>query len=157
MEYTFYKLLHILGVLLFLGNIITGLFWMHIAVQTNDVKIVGHSIRGIILADTFFTIPGVIIITATGIMTAIIGHYPILGTGWILWPIILFIISGAAFMAKVAALQKAMSAMTANDRSGSDFDWVTFRSLYRSWELWGLIATVTPIAAAAMMILKLPR
>lgn len=157
MEYTFYKLLHVIGVILFLGNIITGLFWMHIAMKTNDVKIVGHTIRGIIRADNLFTTPGVIVITATGIMTAIIGHYPILGTGWILWPIILFIISGAVFMAKVAPLQRSMAASTAAADNTGSMDWEVFRKLYRSWEIWGLIATITPLAAAVMMILKVPQ
>lgn len=157
MEYQLYKLIHIIGVMLFLGNIITGLFWMHFAMKTNDEKIIGFTIRGIILADTIFTTPAVIIITATGIMTAIIGHYPIFGTGWILWPIVMFVLSGAAFIAKVAPLQKKMGVMTAEVLSAGDIDWVKFRSLYRSWELWGLIATVTPIAAAAMMILKVPQ
>lgn len=45
MEYTFYKLIHILGVILFLGNIIVGLFWMHIAVKANDAKILAHTLE----------------------------------------------------------------------------------------------------------------
>lgn len=157
MEYSLYKLIHIIGVILFLGNIITGLYWMHIAMKTNDAQIVGHTIRGIIRADNYFTTPGVIVITATGIMTAMIGHYPILGTGWIFWPIILFIVSGAAFMAKVAPLQRAMAALTAEATASGNMDWAKFRSLYRSWEIWGIIATVTPLAAAVMMILKIPQ
>lgn len=156
MEYTFYKLLHILAVIIFLGNIITGLFWMHIAVKTKNVVIITHTMKGIIAADNLFTTPGVIVITAAGFMAAIIGHYPILGTGWILWPIILFTLSGIAFMAKVAPLQRKIYSFASNTVAG-DLDWQQFHALYRSWELWGLAALLTPLAAAVMMILKLPR
>ena len=38
MDYTYYKLIHLIAVILFLGNIITGLFWMHIAAKTKDLK-----------------------------------------------------------------------------------------------------------------------
>lgn len=156
MEYTFYKLVHILGVIIFVGNIITGLFWMKFAVRTRDAAIIAHTMKGIIAADNFFTTPGVIVITAAGIMAAIVGQYPILGTGWILWPIILFTISGTVFMAKLAPLQRKIYSL-ASDTAAGDLDWQQFHALFRSWELWGLIATVTPIAAAAMMIMKLPR
>ena len=106
MDYVYLKLIHVFAVVLFLGNIITGLFWMHIAVKTNDLRIISHTMKGIIKADRYFTIPGVIVITGGGLMSAIYGHFPILRTGWILWSIIMFSISGLVFAFKVAPLQK---------------------------------------------------
>jgi hypothetical protein len=35
MGYALFKVIHLLAVVIFLGNIITGLFWMHIAVKTS--------------------------------------------------------------------------------------------------------------------------
>jgi uncharacterized membrane protein len=157
MEYSLYKLLHVLGVIIFLGNIITGLFWMRFAVSTKNVTIIAHTMKGIIAADNYFTTPGVIVITAAGIMTAIIGHFPILSTGWILWPIILFIISGGAFMAAVAPLQKKIYALTSVSEGNGDLDWDQFHRLVRAWELWGSVALLTPLAAAVIMILKMPQ
>ena len=49
MEYLYLKLIHLFAVVMFLGNIITGLFWMHIAVKTKDLKITSHTMKGIIL------------------------------------------------------------------------------------------------------------
>ena len=154
MEYTFYKLIHILGVILFLGNIIVGLFWMHIAVKANDAKILAHTLKGIITADMFFTVPGVIIVAATGLMTAGVGLYPIMRTGWIVWPMTLFVISGIAFMAKVGPLQKKMHMLVSSSES---YDREKFRDLYLSWNIWGAIALLLPIAAAVMMVLKIPQ
>ena len=66
MDYSYLKLIHLIAVMIFLGNIITGLFWMHIAVKTKDLKIISFTIKGIIKADRYFTIPGVIVITTGG-------------------------------------------------------------------------------------------
>ncbi len=143
--------------MLFLGNIITGLFWMHIAVKTKNLKIITFAMKGIIKADRYFTIPGVIIITAGGIMAAIYGHFPILRTGWIFWSIILFSISGLAFAFRVVPLQKKIYNLTLNKETPTDFDWVKFDKLYVAWDIWGLIAVILPLAAFAMMTLKIPQ
>lgn len=157
MEYYIYKTIHVAAVILFLGNITTGLFWMHIAVKTRDLTIITHTMKGIITADRYFTTPSVIIITLSGIMTAMIGHYPMHSTGWILWPITLFIISGAAFGMKVAPLQRKIHAFASSGATNETFDWKHFDRLYRSWDIWGAIALVTPLTAAVMMVLKIPQ
>lgn len=156
MEYGYLKLIHLIAVMLFLGNIITGLFWMNIAVKTKDLNIISFTMKGIIKADKYFTIPGVIIITAGGILAASYGHFPILKTGWIFWSIIMFSISGLAFGFKVAPLQKTIYNLTANEKSSTDFDWKKFNKLYWEWDIWGLIAVLTPLSAFVMMVLKIP-
>ena len=109
MDYTYFKLIHLLAVVIFLGNIITGLFWMRLAVKTKDLKIICHTMNGIIVSDRLFTIPGVFVIIAGGIISAMHAKLPLLGTGWIFWSIVMFSISGIAFGVKVAPLQKKFS------------------------------------------------
>lgn len=157
MDYSYLKLIHLVAVMLFLGNIITGLFWMHIAVKTRDLKIISFTMKGIIKADRYFTIPGVIVITAGGFLAAIYGHFPILKTGWILWSIIMFSISGLAFAFKVAPLQKRIYYITLNKETTTDFDWKNFSRVYLEWDIWGLVALLSPLAAFVMMTLKIPR
>ena len=157
MSYSFLKLIHLISVMLFLGNIITGLFWMYFATRTKDVKLINFVVRGIIKADRIFTIPGVIIITLGGFAAAGIGRLPILGTGWILWSIIMFSISGLAFMFRVAPLQRRLYNLTLTSPDDSnEFDWGKFNKVYKEWDIWGLIATLTPLAAIVMMVLKHP-
>jgi len=156
MGYALLKLIHLLAVVIFLGNIITGLFWMRIAVKTRDLKIVHFTMKGIIAADRYFTIPGVVFIVAGGILAAILGHHPLLHTGWILWSIIMISISGLAFGFKVAPLQKKIYHLTLN-KEASGFDWKNFDKVYLAWDIWGLIATLTPLAALGMMTLKIPK
>ena len=152
--YSALKLLHLGAVILFLGNIITGLFWMRRADRTNDLSLISFTMKGIIASDKWFTIPGVIIITAGGFGAAVSGGLPLLRTGWIFWSIVLFSISGVVFAIKVVPLQQKVYKLTFSEAEG--FDWSLYRSQLKEWERWGLIALLTPLAAMAMMVLKIP-
>ena len=156
MIYSLFKLLHVIAVIVFLGNIITGLYWMHIAVKTKDPNIISHSIKGLIRSDRIFTMPGVIVITIGGFLTAIYGGFPIIGTGWIFWSVVLFTISGIAFAIKVAPLQGRICKIAENRHVSGQFNWNQFTRTYVAWEIWGLVALLTPIAAMILMVLKVP-
>lgn len=151
--YLLLKLVHIFAVILFLGNIITGLFWMRMADKTNDLSVISFTMKGIIKLDRWFTIPGVIVITAGGILAAIRGGYPLLRTGWIFWSIVMFTLSGIIFSWKLVPLQKKIFHLT---RNKENFDKHLYQSGLKEWDLWGLIAVLTPVAAMIMMVLKIP-
>jgi uncharacterized membrane protein len=153
MSYGFLKLVHILAVVLFLGNITTGLFWKAFADRTRDPRIIAHALRGLIASDRWFTLPGVGLIVLAGVAAALHAGLPLLRTGWIAWSIGLFSLSGLAFGSRVAPLQRRMAALAAAGANG-DFDWEAYRALSRSWKIWGLVALLTPLAAAALMVLK---
>lgn len=153
--YLIFKLVHIFAVVIFLGNIIAGLFWMKRADQTNDRAVIVFTMRTIIHSDRLFTIPGVLIITIGGIAAAIDGNIPLLRTGWIFWPIFLFSFSGLVFSWKLVSLQKRILKLVSV--SGDElFDKALYRSCLKEWENWGLIALITPVAAMIMMVLKIP-
>jgi hypothetical protein len=44
-----------------------------------------------------------------------------------------------------------------NKESSTDFNWANFKKVYLEWNIWGLIALLTPLAAFVMMTLKIPR
>ena len=156
MLYLIFKFFHIAAVILFLGNIITGLFWKAHADRTRDPRVIEHTLVGIIRSDRWFTIPGVVAILIAGFGAAIVAQIPILGTGWILWSIVLFSLSGLAFSFRVAPLQTQLAALAQAGVESGRFDWVRYHSLSRTWELWGLFALLTPVAAVVLMVLKPP-
>lgn len=145
-----------LSVVIFLGNVITGLFWMHWAVKSGDLKIIHHTTRGIIRSDIYFTIPGAIIITISGLLIAMEANIQVLRIGWILWPIILFSLSGIVYFLRVVPLQKKISKLTNHSGNDDNFDWDHFRRIYRSWDGWGIISVLTPLGAFVLMLLKVP-
>lgn len=152
--YLWLKLFHVAAVLMFLGNITTGLFWHAHAARTRDPRLLAHTMDGIIWSDRLFTIPGVVAIIASGVATAIVGGYPILGTTWILWSLILFGVSGLVFVLKVAPLQVQLKAFAHEAASSGRFEWPAYQRLALTWERWGAVALLTPLAAFMMMILK---
>lgn len=152
--YVALKVLHILAVTLFLGNIVTGLFWKAHGDRSGEPRIMAHTLDGIIRSDRWFTIPGVIAIVVFGAAGAVVGRLPILGTPWI-WPsIILFTLSGLAFGFQVAPLQGRLRALTSTAAAGGPWDPATYRRLSLRWELWGAFAIITPLVALALMVIK---
>lgn len=151
MVYPYLKFFHILFVILFLGNITVGVFWKMFGQKSKDPEKIAFAFKGIIKADKVFTMPGVIGIIIFGIGGALHGGFPILGTSWILWSIILFIISGITFMAKLVPLQRKI-AVLASDKD--KFNWDDYYKLAKQWDFWGFIALITPVIATVLMVLK---
>ena len=153
MLYLILKALHIVSVVLFLGNIITGVFWKVHADIAGDLRSRAQALAGIIASDRVFTLPGVFLIIATGVALALLGNWPLLRTPWILWSIVLFGISGLAFGIFVAPLQKKL---LANVRAGIDGNWdqAAYDALSRGWTVWGTIATGAPLIAVFLMVMK---
>jgi uncharacterized membrane protein len=147
------KSLHILAVVVFLGNIITGVFWKVHADLTGDVRARVQALDGIIRSDRWFTVPGVLLIIATGVALAILAGYPLLRTLWIVLSLVLFGISGAAFSIFVAPLQKEL---LANARAGlaGNWDQAQYDALSKSWAVWGAVATGAPLIALFLMVMK---
>lgn len=152
--YLWMKVLHILAVVLFLGNIITGVFWHRHAERTRDPRLLAFTVDGIIRSDRLFTMPGVFAIIATGVFIALEAGIPLLRTGWIVWTLVLFGISGAVFGARVAPLQRRLRDMAAAAAGGGAFDFAGYHRLAVQWEIWGAVATATPLAGLALMVLK---
>lgn len=153
MLYLILKSLHVVSVVLFLGNIITGVFWKFHGDRVGTLPARAQAIDGVIRSDRWFTMPGVFAIIGTGVWLAIEANMPLLGTKWILWSLILFGISGACFGAFVAPLQKKL---LANVQAGQSGNWneSEYRRLSRSWEIWGAVATLAPLVALFLMVMK---
>ena len=156
MFYLALKAVHILAVVMFLGNIATGVFWKEHADRTRDPRIIAHALAGIIHSDRLFTIPGVVLITVAGIVAAVVGHVPLLRTGWVFWGIVLFTLSGVAFMAWVVPLQKRMLRLMESGAASGAPDWAAYLALSRRWALWGAVALLLPVAVLVLMVVKPP-
>ncbi|HEU4780718.1 MAG TPA: DUF2269 family protein [Steroidobacteraceae bacterium] len=153
MWYLALKALHVLSVVLFLGNIITGVFWKWHADRTGDLRARAQALDGIIKSDAWFTVPGVLLIIATGVALAFIAQLPLLRTFWIGWSLVLFGVSGLAFAIKVGPLQKKLLANTQAGLSGT-WNEAQYHALSKSWGVWGSIATGAPLIAVFLMVMK---
>lgn len=152
--YLWLKFLHVLGVILFIGNIVTGLFWHKHALRTNDARLIAHAMDGVLRSDRLFTMPGVLVIIVSGVLAAMQGGFPLLRTGWILWTLVLFGISGVVFGARLTPLQRRMRDLAQAGAASGVFDRVAYDGMSGQWDVWGTVATLAALGGLALMVLK---
>jgi uncharacterized membrane protein len=153
MLYLLLKLVHVLGAIMFVGNITVGILWKSRADSTHDPRIIAQTISTIMAADRVFTIPGAIFILIGGFGAAGVGHINVLTTGWMLWGLGLFIIAGVCF-GPVARAQRALHAVAQAGVNSGTMDWARYQQISGQWNIFGTIATVAPILAVVVMVLK---
>ena len=144
-------LIHVIAVIIFLGNITITPFWKLHAEKIKDRLHILNIWEGIIRSDRFFTMPGMIILLIFGIGAAAHLKVNFIDTGWIFWSIIMYIISGASFMVKMVPIQKKIVALAKDE---ARFGWDEYRKLTKQWDIWGSLATITPWIAVILMVLK---
>jgi uncharacterized membrane protein len=154
--YLILKTIHILSVVLFLGNIITGIFWKGRADATDDPRLQAHAMAGIIRSDAWFTIPSVLVIIASGVALASMAGLPLIGTRWIALSLLAFGASGILFVAYLGPAQKRLLNMAHEAEAGPDGGWPSpaYKRLSLRWEVVGIIAIILPLAALALMVFK---
>jgi uncharacterized membrane protein len=153
MLYLTLKSIHVLAVMLFLGNIISGVFWKMHADRSGDLKVRAQVLAGILRSDRLFTLPAVGLIIVSGVLNALAAHMPILGTPWIAWGLGLFLLSGMVFSMRVGPLQKKLLASVEAGIAGH-WDPHAYEALSRAWQFWGAVATGTPLIVVFLMVFK---
>ena len=147
------KSIHVLSVMLFLGNIITGVFWKMHADRSGDLRVRAQVLAGIIRSDQLFTLPAVGLIIVTGVLAAMMAHMPMLRTPWIAWGLGLFLLSGMVFSMRVGPLQKKLLANVDAGIAGN-WDRAGYEKLSRAWQFWGAVATGAPLIVVFLMMFK---
>jgi uncharacterized membrane protein len=152
--YLWLKVVHILAVIMFIGNIVTGVFWHKHALRTGDARLIAHAMDGVLKSDRLFTMPGVFVIIGSGVIAAVQGGFPLLRTGWILWTLVLFGISGIVFGVRLTPLQRQMRDFAGAAAAAGGFDRAAYDRLSKQWDFWGAIATLAVLGGLALMVLK---
>lgn len=150
--YPILKSIHVIGVILFVGNIaITG-WWKAMADRTRDPRILAFAQRQVTLTDWVFTLGGIVLLAVSGALSAIVGGFAPT-TPWLQWGSALFILSGVIWVAALVPLQTKLGRMAkAFAVSGAIPD--QYWKLERLWVVFGVIATVLPLATVVVMVLK---
>ncbi|MHB8578471.1 MAG: DUF2269 family protein [Ignavibacteriaceae bacterium] len=151
MIYNIWKLIHILAAIIFIGNITIGIFWKTQADKSNDRLKIAETFRNIIRADRIFTMPSVFVLFIFGLGAAMQGDLSLVGTTWILWGIIMLIVSALAFMLKLVPIQKQIYAFACNQEK---FSLDEYLILSKSWNIWAIIVVLIQYIAVALMVLK---
>lgn len=146
------KSAHVVGVVLFVGNIIVTGWWKMMADRTRDPVVIAFAQRQVTLTDWVFTFGGVCLVTAAGCGNALLHDIP-LTTPWIAWGEVLFIASGVIWIAVLVPVQSRLTRLTRRLSAESGIPEEYWR-LERRWIVYGTVATILPLAAIPVMVGK---
>lgn len=145
--------LHVAGVVLFVGNIITAAFWKMRADMTNHSVQIHSAARNVMLADYVFTLPGLALVIVSGIVMAIRAGLPLMGLNWLTLSLILFAVSGVIWLAVLIPVQRRMIRSSAQCIDSGSIS-AEYRRASRSWAVFGIAATLLPVVILYLMVAK---
>ncbi|WP_373486955.1 DUF2269 family protein [Blastomonas sp.] len=147
------KFLHILGIILLLGNITVTAVWKVFADRTKNGTIVAFGQKMVTGTDWGLTVPGIVLTMVGGYGAMYEARYDFPGPGWLVWSQVCFVVAGLVWLGVLIPIQmrQARMARAFTDQTGVSAD---YRALSRRWLVWGLIATVPLVSALYFMIAK---
>ena len=151
--YPLLKSLHILGIVLFIGNIIVTGWWKVMADRTRDPRIVAFAQRQVTLTDWVFTLGGVVLVMIGGPISALWHGMP-LTTSWLLTGNALFLASGVVWVVALVPLQIKLGRMAKEFATADTIPDAYWRPA-RQWVWYGTLATVLPLAVIPVMVFKI--
>jgi uncharacterized membrane protein len=145
--------LHILGVVLFLGNIIVTAVWKVLADRTKSPPVVAFAQRLVTTTDIAFTATGVVLIIVSGQVMADDWGGVFGGPAWLTIGWSLFIASGVIWLGALVPVQ-VMQARLARRFASEAVVPRRYWRLSTLWSVFGALATILPLVALYFMVFK---
>jgi uncharacterized membrane protein len=140
-SYLAFKSIHMLGIVVFLGNIIVTGVWKYRADATERPEVIAFAQRLVTLTDWIFTLGGVILILIGGFGMVGVAGLDIATTPWLRLGLGLFTASGVIWIAILIPIQVAQARLARAFENGGEISERYWR-LNRQWYVWGIAATV---------------
>jgi uncharacterized membrane protein len=151
--FNIFKFVHLLGVILLVGNITVTAVWKVFADRTRDAPIVAFGQRLVTGTDFGLTVPGIVLTMVGGYGAMIEAQYDFPGPFWLLWSQISFVAAGLVWLGVLIPIQVIQARMAREFADAADVP-EPYRRLARLWLVWGLIGTVPLVSALYLMIFK---
>ncbi len=144
------KTLHILGVCLFIGNIIVSGFWKAMADRVDDLAVARFSTRLVNLTDAVFTGAGATLLMGAG--HAMAGaHGGIAANPWIWWSYAAFGLSGLLWIAVLVPVQIRQARLLRSAKNTIPPD---YKRLACIWSAAGIVATLVALPPLYWMVAR---
>ena len=153
MAYGIFKLLHLLGVVLLLGNVTVTSIWKLYADGTRDPAVIGFAQRLVTITDWFFTLWGILLLVVGGYGAAWLGGMDPLRDAWLVWAEAMFVLAGVIWLGVLVPIQVRQARMARGFAAAGVVPRDYYR-LGRLWIVWGSIATLPLLAAMWLMLRK---
>ena len=146
------KLLHIFGVIVFLGNIIVTAWWKVMGDRTKNPVVISFAQRQVALTDRILMQSSVLLIAVTGSLSVELQDIA-WSTFWIAWGYGFFILSGIIWGLFVIPARKKLDKIAVQlpeDGTIPDEYW----RLERKWIILGILAVLPLLVTFYCMIFK---
>lgn len=152
-SYLWLKILHLVGMAVFLGNIIVTAWWKLMADRTRNPQIIAFAQRQVTLTDYVFTAGGAAVLLAAGWGNAALHGMDVLQIHWLSWGLWLLSATGIIWVAILIPIQIRQARMAREFSSSGNIPAEYWR-LGRRWAIWGFVATLLPLMALYWMVVK---
>ena len=153
MLYDVFKLLHVVGVVVLVGNVTVTAFWKVFADRTGDPRLIAHAQHMVTVTDWVFTLGGIVLIYGGGFGAALVAGLDPFEPGWLLWGQLLFAVSGVIWLGVLVPAQVRQARQARAFAVGGAIP-EAYRRDGRRWLVWGIVATVPLVAAIWVMVAK---
>ncbi len=144
--------LHVLGVVVFLGNLVVTAVWKTLADRTRDASVIAYAQRLVTITDISFTATGAALITLSGFALAD-DWGGITGPTWLTVGVGLFAAAGLIWLTILIPTQIEQTRLTRRfAATGAIPD--RYWRLAQRWYVFGALATLLPLANIFVMALK---
>lgn len=152
-------LVHVIGTVIFLGNIIVTAAWMFGAGRSEQPLVVNFAANRINRCDMYFIQPGVFVLLISGLILAVdLGSG--FNAGWMIVGVALFSLSGVVWGLFLRKYQNRMVKITESCLESTDGAPVCdelpeeFYNVFLRWQIWGTVAIVLVVTSLGFMSLK---
>ncbi len=151
-SYLWLKTLHIIGVVLFLGNIIITGWWKNMADRTKNAQVIAFAQRQVTVTDYLFTAGGSVILVIAGLANVIL-HNMNYSAKWLTHGIGLFALSAIVWVVVLIPTQIKQAKM-AQEFAQTEVIPEDYWQLCKRWNIYGVIAVLLPLATVYFMVFK---
>jgi uncharacterized membrane protein len=151
--YDVLRLLHVLGVVLLLGNVTVTSIWKLYADGTRDPVVIAFAQRLVTITDWFFTFWGIVLLVVGGYGAAWLAGMDVLREDWLVWSEVMFALAGAIWLFLLVPIQVKQARMARGFARGEPVP-EEYWQLGRRWIVWGSVATVPLVVATWLMLRK---
>jgi uncharacterized membrane protein len=148
------KVVHVLAVVVLLGNLLMAPFWRKRLAALGGVQARAAANRSVRVADLIFTLPGWVVVLATGIMLIIYRDMGMRG-GWLHLSLLLFLGWLVFWHILILRARKAMIAQAEEAASGGQAP-PELAQHERQWQQWSYLAAGIAVLILILMVIQPP-
>ena len=153
MGYAVFKLVHLIGIVLLLGNVTVTATWKMFADRTGSASVAAFAQRLVTVTDWWFTAWGIVLTVVGGFGAAGLAGLDPWRTGWIVKSLVMFAVSGAIWAGILLPIQIRQAREARRFAPDAPIP-RAYRRRTWLWLGWGVVATVPLVAAMWFMVTK---